>query len=123
MTESISANIITANIDWTTATVTTIKTGWRGTGRTFVAQTMGKRRGGKPIAAGRLRVDLIVACVRELERDGGKLDACIVPAVADHFGVSIKTVWNALKEDRKPGPISLGWIGPLQRGKTYSTIT
>ena len=90
-----------------------ISTGWRGTGRTFVAQITTKRRAGKPIAAARMRGDWIVACVRELQRTDVKMDDRIVPMAASFFGVHVRTVWNALAEDRKPGPISLGSMRPI----------
>jgi hypothetical protein len=90
-----------------------ISTGWRGTGRTFVAEITTKRRAGKPIAAARMRGDWIVAHVRELQRTDIKMDDRIVPEAARFFGVSVRTVWNALLQDRKPGPIPLGSMRPF----------
>ena len=98
-------------------------TGWRGTGRTFTAKIVTKRGRGKPQTAARLRGDLIVAYVRELERTSPeKMDIHIVPKVAALFGVGVATVWNALRVDRKPGPIDLGSItlAYTHTGITYS---
>jgi hypothetical protein len=96
----------------------THRTGWRGTGRAFIADTGKKRRRGKPFLAARMRGDLIVAYVRELQRDKPrrKLDADIIKQTAAAFKVDPKTVWNALRLDRKLGPYAMpvGWIGPLK---------
>jgi hypothetical protein len=103
----------------------TFSTGWRGTGKTFVAQITTKRGRGKPPMAARIRGDLIVAKVRELERTEHKMDLVIVPRVARLFGVDPKTVWNALKEDRKAGPtgpIRLGSMQPLTHTHTGSCL-
>ena len=107
----------------------TIPTGWRGTGRGFVADTGGKRRAGKPFAAARMRGDLIVALVRQLQQDKPrrKLDGDIIKQASNAFKVDPKTVWNALRLDRKLGPgtyapIPIGWIGPIRwYGRTMYT--
>ena len=104
----------------------TYPTGWRGTGRAFIAETGGKHRAGKPFAAARMRGDLIVAYVRELQQDKPrrKLDGDIILQATRHFKVDPKTIWNALRLDRKLGPyapIPLGWIGPIRYGRTIYT--
>ena len=95
----------------------TYPTGWRGTGRAFIADTGGKRGHGKPPAAARLRGDLIVAYVRELQRDNPrrKLDSDIIRAAMRHFRISsAQTIWNALKADRKLGPYEPMPPGPIR---------
>jgi len=107
----------------------TIPTGWpRGTGRAFIAETgaNAKRKRGKPFLAARVRGDWIVAYVRELQRDQPhrKLDMDIIKQAARFWKVDPKTVWNALRLDRKLGPyapIPLDWIGPIRYGRTIYT--
>jgi hypothetical protein len=114
-------NTFWRGIEW--SSLKTYSTGWRGTGRPFFAETVGKRRAGKPPAAARLRGDQIVAFVHELQRDQPrrKLDGDIIRAAMRRFRVSsAQTIWNALKADRKLGPDAPMPIGPIRLRITHT---
>jgi hypothetical protein len=104
----------------------TYPTGWRGTGRAFIAETGGKRRAGKPFAAARLRGDLIVAYVRQLQRDRpgprGTFSGQIIMDAAARFKTDTATMWRALRRDRKLGPYEPMPLGPVRLRITH-TIT
>jgi plasmid stabilization system protein ParE len=60
---------------------------------------LGPRKAGKPPAAARARRRAIADYVHRLRQqaESGKLDSEIVPKAAAHFGISVRSVWNALR--------------------------
>src|SRR5215470_915844 len=100
----------------------TARVGERQSRSVFRVTFNSRRRAGKPFAEARLRRDRIVAYVRHLqETEPSKLDDVIVPMTANFFGVSERTVWNALAEDRKLGSAGIIDLGPMTAQWTAST--